>query len=97
MSLESLSMRHGVECEIGEVIFSYNLKEHDKDKGIYKISARVGHAQIITFLRTNDWSWKDRFLFVRGELVWGPHGPGGALIIRGPQVRIFMLELFYVD
>ena len=34
-SLESISFRHGVECEIGEVLFSYNLKEHDKDKGRY--------------------------------------------------------------
>ena len=33
MSLESLSIRHGVEWEIGEVLFLYYLKEHDKDKG----------------------------------------------------------------
>ncbi|KAL5580801.1 hypothetical protein UlMin_013243 [Ulmus minor] len=78
MSLESLSIRHGVKCEIGEVLFSYYLKEHDKDKGRYKMIARVGRAPIITCLRTNDRGWKDRFLFVRGELVWGPHGPGGA-------------------
>ena len=31
---------------------------------------------IVTYLWTNDRSWKDRFLFVRGELVWGPHRPG---------------------
>ena len=65
MSLESLSIRHGVKYEIGEVFFSYYLKEHDKDKGRYKITARVGYAPIITCLRTNDRSWKDRFLFVR--------------------------------
>ncbi|KAL5565741.1 hypothetical protein UlMin_028905 [Ulmus minor] len=78
MSLESISIRHGVECEIGEVLFSYYLKEHDKDKGRYKMITRVGRAPIITCLRTNDRGWKDRFLFVRGELVWGPSGPGGA-------------------
>ncbi|KAL5583527.1 hypothetical protein UlMin_015969 [Ulmus minor] len=78
MSLESISIRHGVECEIGEVLFSYYLKEHDKDKGRYKMITRVGRAPIITCLRTNDRGWKDRFLFVRGELVWGPHGPSGA-------------------
>ena len=39
MSLESLIIRHGVECEIGEVLFSYYLKEHDKGKGRYKIIA----------------------------------------------------------
>ena len=39
--------------------------------------ARVSRASIITCLQTNDRSWKDRFLFVRGELVWGPRGPSG--------------------
>ena len=39
MSLESLSIRHRVKCEIGEVLFSYYLKEHEKDKGRYKIIA----------------------------------------------------------
>ena len=77
MSLESLSIQQGVKCEKGEVLFSYYLKEHDKDKGRYKIIARVGRAPIITCLRTNDRSWKDRFLFVRGDLVWGPRGSGG--------------------
>ena len=37
MSFESLSTQHGVECEIGEVLFSYYLKEHDTDKGRYKL------------------------------------------------------------
>ena len=77
MSLESLSILHGVEWEIEEVLYSYYLKEHDKDKGRFKLIARVGHVPIMTCLRTNDSSWKDRFLFVRGELVWGPHGLGG--------------------
>ncbi|KAL5573252.1 hypothetical protein UlMin_022849 [Ulmus minor] len=77
MSLESLGSRHGVDCELGEVLFSYYLKEHDVDKGRYKLIARVGRAPIVTCLRTNDRGWKDRYLFVRGDLVWGPLGPGG--------------------
>ncbi|KAL5563464.1 hypothetical protein UlMin_033211 [Ulmus minor] len=77
MSLESLSVRNGVDCELGEVLFSYYLKEHDKDKGRFKLIARVGRAPIVTCLRTNDRGWKDRFIFVRGDLVWGPRGPGG--------------------
>ena len=32
---------------------------------------------IITCLWTNDRGWKDRFLFIRGDLVWGRHGLGG--------------------
>ena len=77
MMLESLRVRHGVECEIGEVLFSYYLKEHNTDKGRFKLIARVVCAPIVTGLQTNDRSWKDRFLFVRGELVWGLCGPGG--------------------
>ena len=77
MSLESLSVRHGVNCELGEVLFSYYLKEHDKDKDRFKRIARVGHAPIVTCLRTNDRAWKDRFIFVRGNLVWGSCGPDG--------------------
>ena len=77
MSLESLGSRHGVDCELGEVLFSYYLKEHDVDKGRYKLIARVGRAPIVTCLRTNDCGWKDRYLFVKGDLVWGPHRPGG--------------------
>ena len=69
MVLESLSIRHGVECKIWEVLFSYYLKEHDTDKGMYKLIARVGHVPIITCLQTNDRSWKDRFLFIRGEIM----------------------------
>ena len=41
MALESLSIQHGVEYEVGEVLFSYNLKEHDTDKGRYQLIARV--------------------------------------------------------
>ncbi|KAL5552582.1 hypothetical protein UlMin_039983 [Ulmus minor] len=77
MSLESLSVRHGVDCELGEVLFSYYLKEHDKDKGRFKLITRVNRAPIVTCLRTNDRAWKDRFIFVRGDLVWGLRGPGG--------------------
>ena len=54
MSLERLSIRHGVDYELGEVLFSYYLKEHDVDKGHYKLIARAGRAPIITCLHTND-------------------------------------------
>ena len=54
MSLESLSVRHGVNCELGEVLFSYYLKEHDTDKGHFKLITQIVRAPIVTFLRTND-------------------------------------------
>ena len=77
MSLESLSSRHRVDYELGEVLFSYYLKEHDVDKGHYKLIARVGRAPTVLCLHTNDRGWKDIYLFGRDDLVWGPRGPGG--------------------
>ena len=59
------------------MLFLYYLKEHDFDNGRYKLIAKVGRAPIVTYLRTNDRGWKDRYLFVRGDLVWGLRGPGG--------------------
>ena len=50
MSLESLSVRHGVNCELADVLFSYFLKECDKDKGRFKLIARVGRTPIIACL-----------------------------------------------
>ena len=76
MALESLSVRHGVECKIREVLFSYYLKEHATNKGRYQLIARVGHVPNVIGLRTNDRNWKDMFLFVKGDLVWGSRGPG---------------------
>ena len=76
ISLESLSIHHGADCEL-EMLFSYYLKEHNTDKGHFKLITRIGRAPIVTCLCTNDRGWKDRFLFVRGDLVWGPRGPGG--------------------
>ena len=37
MSLESLSIRHEVKCGLREVMFSYYLKEHDTNKGMFKL------------------------------------------------------------
>ena len=76
LALERLSVQHRVECEIGEALFSYYLKEHDTDKGRYQLTARIGHVPIVTCLHTNNHSWKDRLFFVRGDLVRGPCGPG---------------------
>ena len=76
IALKSVSVHHGVECEIGEVLFSYYLKEYDTDKGRYQLIVRVGQVPIITCLHTNDCSWKYMFFFVKGELMYGLRGPG---------------------
>ena len=78
MSLEVLSVQHGVEWDVRDVLYSYYLKEHDTEKGRYQLIARIGRVPIITCLRTNDHFWKDRYFFVKGDLVYGPRGPGDA-------------------
>ena len=35
MSLECLSIRQNVEYKLGEVLYTYYLKEHDKERGCY--------------------------------------------------------------
>ena len=76
IALESLSVRHGVECEVGEDLYSYYLKEHDTDKGRYQLITKVGRVPIVTCLCMNDCSWKDRFFFVRGDHVYRPRRLG---------------------
>ena len=97
MSLESLSVQHGVDCEIGEVLFSYYLKEHDKDKGRFKLITRVSCAPIVTCLWTNDRALKDRFIFVKGSLLWGPRGPGGVSSHWKATSKRFLFKFMYVD
>ena len=97
MSLESLNVRHAVDCELGEVLFSYYLKEHDKDKGKFKLITQVGCAPIIMCLRKNDRAWKDRFIFVRGNLIWGPRGRGGVSGHWKATSKRFLFKFMYVD
>ena len=78
MSLECLSMWHVVICEIDEVLYSYYLKEHDTNKGQYHLIVRKDHVPLITCLRSNNHKQKDKYLFVRGELMYRLCGPGDA-------------------
>ena len=33
MTLECISMRHGIEFGLGEMLYTYFLREHDREKG----------------------------------------------------------------
>ena len=66
-------------CEIGEVLYFYYLKEHDTDRGWYQLIVRKDRVPLITCLRTNDRKWKDRYIFVKGQLMYGPCGLGDAM------------------
>ena len=79
------------------MLFSYYLKEHDKDKVRFKLIDRVNRVSIVTCLRTNDRAWKDRFIFVRGNLVWGPRGPGGVFGHWKATSKEFLFKFLYVD
>ena len=54
MSLECLSMRHVVKCKLGEVLYSYYLKEHDKENMQYQFILRKDRSALVTCLRSND-------------------------------------------
>ena len=54
LALECLSMRYGAACELGEVLYSYYLKEHDFEKGKYQLIVRKERVPLVTCLRTND-------------------------------------------
>ena len=55
--------------ELGEVMYSYYLKEHDKEKERYQLILRKDRILIVTCLRSNNGRWKDKLFFVKGVLV----------------------------
>ncbi|KAL5578058.1 hypothetical protein UlMin_019757 [Ulmus minor] len=76
MTLECISMRHGIEFGLGEILYTYYLREHDREKGRYNFSVRPDRVQLVNHLKTNDRGWKRLYFFARGELLFGPSGPG---------------------
>ena len=79
MSLECLSMRYGVEVGLSKVLYFYNLKEHEKEKGRYQLTLRREMSYLITCLWSNDRGWKNKYFLVRGKLVYGISRDGDIL------------------
>ena len=71
MSLECLSMRSGIVCGLGEVLYSYFLREHDLEKGHYLLYMRLDRVQLVSHLKTNDHGWKQSYFFAQGSLMFG--------------------------
>ena len=69
-------MRHGIEFGLGEMLYTYFLREHDHEKGRYNFYVRPDRVQLVNHLKTNDCGWKHFYFFAWGELVFGPSGPG---------------------
>ena len=64
LAVECLSMWYGVAYELGEVLHSYYLKEHDIEKGRYQLIFCKERVLLVTCLRTHDRGWKNRFVYV---------------------------------
>ena len=71
-------MRSGIEFGLGEVLYTYFLREHDCEKGRYQLYVRLNRVQLANHLKTNDHGWKQSYFFTRGDLVFGPSGLGDA-------------------
>ena len=56
------------------MLYSYYLKENDIDKGHYQFTLRKDRVLIVTSLRSNDHRWKDKYFFMKGELMYWPCG-----------------------
>ena len=76
MSLECLSMRSAVEFGLGKVLYTYFMWEHHKEKGRYQLYVRHEKVHLVIHLRSDDCGWKRSYLFTRGDMVFGPNGPG---------------------
>ncbi len=78
MTLECISMRNEIEWGLGELLYTYFLWEHDREKGRYNLYVRPDQVQLVNHLKTNDRGWKRSYFFARGDLVFGPRGQGDA-------------------
>ena len=67
-------MRHGIKFGLGEMFYTYFLREHDREKGRYNFYVRLNRVQLVNHLKTNDHGWKQSYVFAWDELVFGPFG-----------------------
>ena len=47
-------MRHMIEFGPREMLYTYFLREHDREKGRYKLYVRPDQVQLVNHLKTND-------------------------------------------
>ena len=76
MTLECISMRHEIEFRLGEILYTYFLREHDREKGRYNFYVRPDQVQLVNHLKTNDRGWKWSYFCTQGELLFGPSSSG---------------------
>ena len=69
-------MRHGIEFGLGEMLYTYFLREHDCEKGRCNFYVRPDRVQLVNNFKTNDRGWKQSYFITQGDLVFGPSGLG---------------------
>ena len=77
LSIEVMAYKLGLYFGIRDLLYSYYLKEHVKEKGRYLLFLRQKREQLVLGLTTNDrGDWQKFYFFVRGEKVFGDSGRG---------------------
>ena len=80
LSIECLSFEMGVLFEVKDVLETYYLKEHLKEKWRYTLILRQRKTHLVTGLPTNDrGNWQSYYFFVKGEGIFGSTGVGRIL------------------
>ena len=70
-------MRHEIEFGLEEMLYTYFLWEHDREKGRYNFDVR--RDQLVNHLKTNDRGWKQSYFLDR--LVRGIFLPFRRLLV----------------
>ena len=77
LSIEVMAFRLGIYYGIRDLLYTYYLKEHVKEKGRYHLFLHQKREQVVLGLTTNDrGDWQKFYFFVRGEKVFGDSGRG---------------------
>ena len=77
MSVECMCFNLGLRFGLGDLLHTYYLKEHIKEKGRYLLYLRPRRQQLVLGLMTNDrGDWQKYYFFARGEAIFGSAGAG---------------------
>ena len=78
MFLECLDLKYGIEVGLRKVLFSYYLKENNKEKGRYHLTLRHERSHLVTCLRSNDRAGRTNSYMLEatlclGRMMWGSY------------------------
>ena len=77
MSIECMCFNLGLHFCIGDLLHTYYLKKHVKEKGRYLLYLRPKRQQLMLGLTTNDGGdWQKYYFFAKGDAIFGSAGAG---------------------